>query len=162
YKGVDLAIKACVENHLPLKIAGSGQHLEQMKELVHESNAKGLIRFLGFVSESQKADLLFRCKALIFPVQDEDFGIVAVEANASGSPVIAYRSGGVKETISERNPKSGVFFNEYDYESLSKLLKGFSGEGITADNCRKQASEFDSEIFRYKFKNLVEDVLQNQ
>ncbi len=160
YKGVDLAIKACIKNHVPLKIAGTGKHLDEMKELVEESNAKGLIKFLGFVSQDQKKDLLFRCKALIFPVKEEDFGIVAVEANAAGAPVIAYRSGGVKETISQKNPKTGVFFNEYSSESLSKVLKEFSNENITADNCRKQASQFDSAIFRYKFRNLVEDVLR--
>lgn len=160
YKGVKLAIQACSELGIPLKIAGSGSDLDAMKELVRSLNAKGLIKFLGFVSEEEKLCLLSRAKALIFPVRGEDFGIVPVEANAAGTPVVAYRDGGVVETISEKNPKSGVFFDKYTKKSLVDVLKKFNSSDYSQDNCKKQAELFASEIFEYKLRNYVEDVVQ--
>ena len=160
YKGVELAIRACDVLDLPLKIAGAGADLEAMKELVEELGAKGIVKFLGFVSEEEKYELLSRARALFFPVRGEDFGIVPVEANAFGTPVIAYRDGGVMETISEDNPKTGVFFDEYTPESLIKVLKKFKPEDYTQDNCRKQSENFASEIFIYKLQNYVKDTLQ--
>lgn len=161
YKGVSLAIKACVKLGLPLKVAGTGSDLESMKELVKSLNAKGLVKFLGFVSDDEKFELLSKAKALIFPVKDEDFGIVPVEANASGTPVIAYREGGVLETISENNPKTGVFFDKYTTKSLVEVLKNFKSEDCNQDNCKKQAQNFASEIFKYKLQNYVKDALQD-
>ena len=161
YKGVELAIKACVKADVPLKIAGMGDDFENMKNLVKKLNAKGLVRFLGYVTDEQKFNLLARTKALIFPVKDEDFGIVPVEANASGTPVIAYRQGGVKETISENNPKSGIFFDNYSVNELAKILKNFKSENYDPDNCRKQSDNFASEIFVYKLQNYVKDAIQN-
>lgn len=160
YKGVGMAIKACVKAGVPLKIVGKGDDLESLQELVKKLNAKGLVKFLGYVSDDEKFDLMSRAKALLFPVRHEDFGIVPVEANASGTPVIAFREGGVLETISESNPKTGLFFDKYDVESLYKVIKSFKSSDYDADNCRKQASNFASEIFVYKLQNYVKDVLQ--
>jgi glycosyltransferase involved in cell wall biosynthesis len=161
YKGVELAIKACIKAKVPLKIAGIGADLDAMQELVHKYNAKGLIKFLGFVSEEEKLDLLARTKALIFPVRHEDFGIVPVEANASGTPVIAFREGGVLETISERNPKTGIFFEKYNTNDLYEVIRDFKSSSFNPDNCKKQANNFASEIFVYKLQNYIKDVLQS-
>jgi glycosyltransferase involved in cell wall biosynthesis len=161
YKGVELAIRAACEVRVPLKIAGSGDDLDRMKELVRELNGKGLVKFLGFVSEEDKIDLLAKTKALIFPVKGEDFGIVPVEANAAGTPVIAYREGGVMETISGINPKTGVFFDKYDYKALAKVLKKFDGREYKSENCRKQADNYAVEIFIYKLQTYVYDVIRN-
>ncbi|HNR53174.1 MAG TPA: glycosyltransferase [Candidatus Dojkabacteria bacterium] len=157
YKGVDLAIKACAMADVPLKIGGTGDHLEQMQELVKDMNAKGLIKFLGYISDDEKINLLSRCRALIFPVRNEDFGMIPVEANAAGTPVIAYREGGVLETISEDNPKTGVFFDKYDVETLAETLKNFKDSSYDPDNCRKQADNFAAEIFMYKLRNYVKE-----
>lgn len=159
YKGVELAIRAAYESKVPLKVAGTGEDLERMHEIVKELNAKGLVKFLGFVSEEKKLDLLSKSKALIFPVREEDFGIVPVEANAAGTPVIAFAQGGVLETISSSNPKTGVFFKEYTVESLSKVLKKFDSKDFNPENCRKQALNFAVEIFEYKLRTYIEDVL---
>lgn len=161
YKGVDLAIRACHLAKKPLKIAGDGQHIEDMKRLVKELNAKGIVKFLGFFDEDTKRDLLYKCKALLFPVRAEDFGIVPVEANASGAPVIAYKDGGVLETISEKNPKTGILFSKYTPECLAEKLKSFDPDDFDPANCRKQANQFAGEIFQYKMRNLVNDVLQD-
>ena len=162
YKGVHLAIKACDRLDLPLKIAGAGQDLEAMKELVDKLGAKGIVKFLGFVSEEEKYDLMSKARALILPIRGEDFGIVPVEANAFGTPVIAYRDGGVLETISEENPATGVFFDKYTVDSLVEVLKNFKPEKYTHDNCVKQAQNFASEIFIYKLQNYVKDTLQGK
>lgn len=161
YKGVHLAIKACDKLDLPLKIAGSGDDLEAMKELVDKLGAKGIVKFLGYVSEEEKYELMSRAKALILPIRGEDFGIVPVEANAFGTPVIAYADGGILETISTQNPKTGVFFDKYTVQSLVDVLKNFKSEEYTQDNCRKQAQNFASEIFVYKLQNYVKDILQS-
>ncbi len=160
YKGVELAIKAAYDAKVPLKIGGVGNDLERMKELVKRLNAKGRIKFLGYYSDDQKPVLLAKAKALLFPVKGEDFGIVPVEANAAGSAVIAFKDGGVLETISDSNPKTGIFFDRYDYKVLSKILKDFDEKEYKADNCRKQAASFAVEIFQYKLRRYIEDILE--
>jgi len=162
YKGVKLAIQACVKAGVPLKVVGKGDDLDEMQALVQKLNAKGFVKFLGYVSDEEKFDLMSRAKALLFPVRHEDFGIVPVEANASGTPVIAFREGGVLETISEENPKTGIFFDEYKVDALAKILKNFKSSDFLPDNCRKQANNFASEIFVYKLQNYVKDVLQKK
>jgi glycosyltransferase involved in cell wall biosynthesis len=161
YKGVELAIRACVEAGVPLKVAGTGADVDRMKDLIKELNAKGLVKMLGFIDEELKYDLLRRCKALIFPVRGEDFGIVPVEANACGSVVIAYKDGGVVETISDVKPKTGIFFTKYNYKELAKILKKFDADDYEPTNCIIQAENFDAKIFMYKLKNYVEDMLQS-
>lgn len=158
YKGINIAIAACAEAKVPLKVAGVGSQMEDMKDLVTELNAKGLVKFLGYPTDEEKFKLLAKCKALIFPVKDEDFGIVPVEANASGAPVVALRSGGTTETISESNPKTGVFFNEWNALSLAEVLKDFDSDIFDSYNCRKQAEQFSDELFRYKLSSFIKDV----
>jgi len=162
YKGVELAVRAAYSAKVPLKIGGVGDDLERMKNLVKGLNAKGLIKFLGYFSDEEKPILLAKAKALIFPVKGEDFGIIPVEANAAGTPVIAYRDGGVVETVCDTNPKTGVFFDKYNYKALAKILKKFNEKEFKPDNCRKQAEQFASEIFQYKLKTYVEDVLKER
>jgi glycosyltransferase involved in cell wall biosynthesis len=161
YKGVDLAIKACIEAGVPLKVVGKGTCFEEMQKLIRDSHAKGLVKMLGFVSDEKKFELFSKAKAFIFPVRGEDFGIVAIEAMATGTPVIAYREGGPTEIISEKNPKTGMFFDKYDYMELAEKLKKFKSEDFDPINCRKQAEEFDKKIFVYKIQTYVEDVLSH-
>ena len=160
YKGVDLAIKACVKANVPLKVIGKGNDLERMKDLVRKLNAKGLVKFLGFVSDEERNEAFAKAKAFIYPVRKEDFGIVAVEANAAGTPVIAYREGGPLETISEKNPRTGVFFDKYTVKDLTSVLKKFKSSDYDPVNCRKQAENFSAEIFVYKLQNYVQDAIQ--
>lgn len=162
YKGVHLAIAACAKLKVPLKILGVGSLMDDMKDLVTELDAKGLVKFLGFGNDQQKYELLANCKALLSPIKDEDFGIVPVEANAAGAPVIAHRSGGAIENISENNPKTGLFFNEWNALSLAEAIEKFDEHDFNPHNCRKQAEQFSSTLFRYKFKNLVNDVLNSK
>ena len=125
YKGVHLLIPACAVTKTPLKIAGAGSELENLKQLAIDYNAKGLIKFIFRPTDDEVRDLLYRCKALVCPIKDEDFGIVPVEGNASGAPVIAYKSGGITETISENNPKTGILFDKWDAHALADAISDF-------------------------------------
>ncbi len=160
YKGVHLLIAACAVTKTPLKIAGKGSELENLKQLVTDYNAKGLVKFIHFPSDDEVRELIYRCRALVCPIKDEDFGIVPVEGNAAGAPVIAYRSGGVMETISENNPKTGIFFDTWDSHSLADAILDFDPDQFDPMIMRKHAEQFSSEIFKYKFKNYIEDLFK--
>jgi len=152
YKKVDLAIETFNKSGLPLKVIGSEGEIYRKK-------AKKNIEFLGFVDEASKAKYLANCQALIFP-QKEDFGITAIEAMASGRPVIAFRAGGAKETVIEG--KTGLFFNEQTSESLGEAVKKFKSLSFNPEEIRNYSLKFDKEIFKEKIKNFINHVWQNK
>lgn len=156
YKGVELAIKAAIEGGFKLKVAGTGADLEKMKQLVARANARHLVGFLGFVSEKQKRELLYKCKALIYPVRDEDFGIVPVEANGSGAPVIAYRGGGVVETVIDG--ETGVFFDQFEAESLIEAVKNFEKMSFNPEKARINASQYSEDAYTNKVKHFINGI----
>jgi len=139
YKKIDLAIKAFNKLKLPLKIIGSGQS-RGLKKI-----AKKNIEFLGFVSEKKKAEYLSHCQALIYP-QDEDFGITAVEAMASGRPVIAYKAGGALETVIEG--ETGIFFENQTWQSLVSTILKFKSEDFDSNKIKNYAEKFSKERFK--------------
>ncbi len=159
YKGVELAIRACVKLGKKLVVAGTGPDMERMQQLVKELNAGNLINFLGFVSDKTKVNLYNKCRALIFPVLDEDFGIVPVEAQACGCPVIAYRSGGVRETVSDKLPQTGVFFGKYSSHALALAIRRFEKADIDPRDCVEQAKMFSTEIFAFKMREYLKNEL---
>lgn len=148
YKKVDIVIKAFNNLGLPLKIAGDGPQLENLKAM-----AKPNIELLGRVSEEELEDLLLNCRAFIFP-QVEDFGITAVEAQAAGKPVIAFFGGGAIETVIEG--KTGVFFDHQKPQDVEEAVKSFDLKKFKASDCRAHAATFDKEIFKQKIKHFVE------
>jgi glycosyltransferase involved in cell wall biosynthesis len=160
YKGVELAIRACVKLEKNLLVAGAGPDLEQMKALVDDLGANKLVKFLGFVTERTKYNLYSKAKALLYPVQDEDFGIVPVEAQSCGCPVIAYKEGGVTESVSTKNPITGVFFNKYTQDSLQDAITRFESIKINQEDCFEIAKQFSTQIFAYKMKDYIDDVLK--
>ncbi|MDD2646887.1 MAG: glycosyltransferase [Patescibacteria group bacterium] len=139
YKKIDLAIQAFNKLKIPLKIIGTGQDAS-LKKI-----AGPFIEFLGSVDEETKAKYLSHCKALIFP-QEEDFGIVPVEAMASGRPVIAYRAGGALEIVEEG--KTGMFSNEQTWENLAETVIKFNPENFDPKYIRSQAEKFSKERFK--------------
>jgi len=147
YKKFDIAIKAFNELGYPLKIVGDGPERKKLRKL-----AKGNIEFLGLVSDYKIPGYYGNAKALIFP-QEEDFGIVPLEAMAAGRPVIAYRSGGALETIKEY--ETGTFFNEQTVECLVKAVKKFDDKSFDPQLIRNHALQFDKEIFKKKFAQLL-------
>ncbi len=151
YKRFDLAIKVFNKLGWKLKIIGEGPERKKLKKI-----ALSNIEFLGKVSDEELVKYYSQALAFIFP-QEEDLGIVALEAMASGKPVIAYKSGGAKETVIEG--KTGLFFEEQTPSSLEKALLKFNTRDFNPKTIRKYALQFDKRIFKSKIKNFIEKSL---
>lgn len=148
YKKVDLAINAFNELERTLTVVGSGS------ELFHLLSITGpTINFAGQVKDNALIDLYRGAKAVIFP-QEEDFGLVPIEAQACGTPVIAFGKGGALETIISE--KTGVFFGEQNEDSLVAAVKHFEKLKINPEECIKSALRFKSGTFEKQFKTKVE------
>ncbi len=116
-----------------------------------------LIKFLGRVSDQQLRQWYQRARALIFPVEEEDFGIIAVEAQGFGKPVVAFYSGGAKETVVEG--KTGIFFRQPSVESLTEALERFEKERFDPQTIHHWATRFSKENFKNKIKKFVDEKL---
>ncbi len=149
YKKIDLAINAFNKLKIPLKIIGTG-HDKSLRKI-----AGPYIEFVGSVSDKDKAKYLSCCQALIFP-QEEDFGLVAVEAMASGRPVIAYRAGGALEIVEEN--KTGIFFNEQAWESLAETVIKFDARHFNPVIIKESAERFSKTRFKKEFLDLVNNL----
>jgi glycosyltransferase involved in cell wall biosynthesis len=148
YKRHDIAIEAFNRLHLPLKIIGRGPELERLKRL-----AGPTIQFLGRVDESELPRYYAECRGFIFP-QEEDFGIVAIEALASGRPLIAYRGGDIPEHM--QDGKMGVFFDEQTSEAIVGAVQRFQEMAFDPEYIRSQVLHFDKEVFKAKIRAYVE------
>lgn len=158
-KHYDLIINAFAELQLPLKIFGKGfaGYEEELKTQISELTSKNpelQIELLGEVSNEEKFVLMRQAKGFIFAGEDEDFGIIPVESMSMGTPVIAYKSGGVLETVVEK--KTGVFFDELTTKSLVKTVKAFETIKIKREDCVKQAEKFSEEKFKQHIVEIVE------
>lgn len=140
YKRFDLAVMAFSAMGLPLKIVGDGPERGRL-----ERQAGKNIEFLGLVSDCKMPDIYSRAQAVIFP-QEEDFGIVPLEAMASGRPVVAYRGGGALETIVEN--ETGVFFDEQTEIDLAQAVGRFRQIDWNPQKIREHALKFDKEVFK--------------
>lgn len=150
-KHIDLAIAACTKLGLPLKVfgkgfAGYGEELQQ--------SAGATVEFVGEITDEKKWKLMAGAKAFLFPSEDEDFGIIPVEAMACGTPVIAYRSGGVTETVLEG--KTGMFFNELSVSSLIHAINTFAKQKqLWSTACILQASHFKKKCFQEEILKII-------
>jgi len=153
YKRADLAVEAFNRLDKPLLVVGEGEMLSKLKAM-----ANGNIRFLGKQPFEQIKYYLAHCQALIFPGV-EDFGIVPVEAMASGRPVIAFAAGGALETV--RDNETGLFFTEQTPESLIEAVERFerSRARFHPAIIRRHAEGFSREIFK---RLIVEFIDSNQ
>ena len=145
-KRVDLAIKAFNELKLPLKIIGSGSCEEEARL---KSLAGSTIEFLGNLSRQEVINYYAKAKAFIFPGV-EDFGITPIEANASGTPLIAFRAGGVLET---QDDKTATFFDVPEVSSLIEAVKRH--ENKNHSDLVARANEFSKDKFIRDFKSIL-------
>ncbi|GMO64547.1 MAG: glycosyltransferase [Treponemataceae bacterium] len=154
YKRADIAIEACVNSKRQLIIAGSGAKKIDIKRY----EKTGFVQFLGHVSDEQLPELYAKATALIFP-GIEDFGIIPVEAQAAGCPVIAYKKGGVLDTVKEN--VTGVFFGEQTVQSLVEALERFEkmeSAGAFANRAVFSAhvQQFSKDEFKKRIKRIID------
>ena len=162
YKRENLTIDAFAQLGRPLWVAGDGPARASL-----EARAPANVRFLGRVDDAQLADLYRRCRALVYP-QDEDFGIVPVEAQASGRPVIAYGRGGATETVvpqgrSEATGRAptGVWFDHQTPDSLAGAVRRFEATESEFEPAaiRSHAEWFRNERFHGEIREVVAKAL---
>lgn len=153
YKQVDLAIKACNQTGDRLIVVGTGSELTRLKKL-----AGPTITFTGHISDSELACYYHHAKALLFP-QEEEFGIVALEAQSAGLPVIAYKKGSASEII--KPGETGILFDTQTESSLITAIHTFKSHTWYDKTIRAHARQFDRIRFIRQFKQTVEDLWQH-
>jgi glycosyltransferase involved in cell wall biosynthesis len=153
YKRVDLAVAACASLGRQLKVAGDGRALESVRAQLHARASGASIELLGNVSAAERDRLLGGARALLFP-GEEDFGIVPVEAQAAGVPVIAYAVGGAGETVIDA--RTGVLFGEQTAGALAAAIERFEGMSLDEREARENAARFGRERFRAEIAAVIE------
>lgn len=157
YKMMPLIVSAFSE--MPdkkLVVIGDGPDFERVKERASDN-----VEILGYQDDLVLRDYLQKAKALVFAAE-EDFGILPVEAQACGTPVIGFGKGGLLETVNsiESETPTGVFFDEQSEQSIKKAVDVFEANSgkFTIDNCRNNALKFSEEEFRSRFKQYIDSV----
>jgi glycosyltransferase involved in cell wall biosynthesis len=153
YKRADIAVEACVKSGRKLVIAGAGAK----KKNINRYKENGLITFKGRVSDDEAAVLFSGARALLYP-GIEDLGLVPIEAQAAGCPVIAFREGGAVETVQENI--TGVFFDEQTPESLIKAMDRFEQIEVTFRERRlfnDHVQQFSKTAFIERMHRVLEE-----
>ncbi|MBU0707145.1 glycosyltransferase [Patescibacteria group bacterium] len=153
YKRFDLAIQAFNKLHLPLKVFGSGAEEKRLRSM-----AKSNIEFLGQVDDDQRRNLYRHAKAFLYP-QEEDFGITAIEAMASGRPVIAYAKGGALDTVIDG--KTGVFFHDQNWAALADTVLRFNSEKFDPNEIHTHAQKYNVENFKSQILAYINEHTAN-
>ncbi len=151
YKRFDIAIKACVQLNLPLLVIGDGPSHSKLLKLA-ESN----ITFKTKATDKDLIEAFHKSEGFLFPGVD-DFGIVAVEALASGCPVIAYKNGGALDYI--KPSLTGLFFEEPTPESLAKTLQIFKKTSFSESQIIKSAESFNTQNFVLQIKEEINKII---
>jgi glycosyltransferase involved in cell wall biosynthesis len=152
YKRIDLAIEAFNKSGDPLVIVGDGPDNKRLRSIGGPS-----IRFVGWQPNERLKELYARCTALVFP-GEEDFGIVPLEAMASGKPVIAYARGGALETVhQDGEARTGILFQEQTAASLMDALGRFKKSSFDPEALRAFALRFDREVYKRRMKEYIEE-----
>jgi glycosyltransferase involved in cell wall biosynthesis len=150
YKRIDLAVRACTLLGRRLMVIGDGPDRARLM-----ANAGPTVSFLGRLSDAEVAYHAARCRALIFP-GEEDFGMAPLEVAAAGRPTIAYRAGGSVETIVEG--VTGIFFDRQEPEDLADAIARFERTDWSPSALRLHAENFGSDIFQARFRAFLAKV----
>jgi glycosyltransferase involved in cell wall biosynthesis len=148
HKHIEVAVRAFNELRRPLHIVGDGPDERRLRRL-----AGPTIRFAGRVSDAEVAAALRSAKALVVTAKEE-FGIAAVEAQASGRPVVALDEGGVPETVLEG--LTGTFYAGNDPDALAAAVLRFDADAVDPQACVQNAERFDEAHFRHGIRAIVE------
>ncbi|GJD64256.1 glycosyltransferase [Methylobacterium frigidaeris] len=152
YKRPDLAVEAFNTMRRRLVVIGGGEMLAAIRRM-----AGPTVEVLGPRPFSELRHHYARCQALIFP-GEEDFGLVPVEAMASGRPVIAFRRGGAGETVVEG--ETGVFFDEQSVAAIIDAEQRFRAQSFSPEACRARAERFATAVFERRMRSFVESCLR--
>jgi glycosyltransferase involved in cell wall biosynthesis len=156
-KRVDILIEACNKLERRLMIVGAGRDEKKLRAL-----AGPTVEFLGRVPNEELWRCYAHCRALLFAA-DEDFGIVPVEAQAFGRPVIAYGRGGSLETVRVGDhlgsPDTGVFFEDQNADSVVEAMRRFEAKesSFSPREIQKHARKFDKSIFKHRLRAVVDE-----
>lgn len=148
YKRIEIAIEACNKLQLPLKIVGEGLEKGKLEKI-----AGPTVEFLGNLTDSELSHYYQNCRALLVP-QEEDLGLVAIEALSCGVPVIAFEAGGAKEIVVPG--KNGELFAPQTTEGLMRVLEKFDTNAYSRDFCRRSAMKFSQDKFMKRFADFVD------
>jgi glycosyltransferase involved in cell wall biosynthesis len=164
YKRVDLAIAACNRLGRELRIVGAGEEYERLRRM-----AGATVKFFRSLSDYEVREQYARCRALLFP-GEEDFGLVPVEAQACGRPVIAFGKGGARETVigahhgefADPGRSTGMFFAEPSLDSLVDTILNFEAmeHRFSPSFIRAHAEQFDKKHFVAKMERFVSEKLE--
>jgi glycosyltransferase involved in cell wall biosynthesis len=159
YKRVNLAVSACLVLGRRLKVAGDGRALPHIRAIAaRQADGTGgrddsPVEFLGHISDAERDRLLSEARALLFP-GEEDFGIVPVEAQAAGVPVIAYGVGGARESVLDG--RTGVLFDEQSVAGLMRAIERFEELDLDAEAARENARRFGRDRFRAEMADVID------
>ena len=148
YKRIDIAVEAFNRLGLPLVIVGDGRDRKAL-----QAKARPNIRFLGKIPDAEVKRYFSRCRAFIFP-GEEDFGITPVEAQAAGRPVIAYAGGGALDTVIDGI--TGRLFRPQTADGLAEAVASFDDEEFDPSVIRGNAQRFDTSSFQHMLSQFVE------
>lgn len=151
YKRFDLVVETFNQLNKKLIIIGDGDQLSNLKKIAKEN-----IQFTGYLDSTEVNKILSKAKAFIH-IGLEDFGIAPIEAQACGTPVIAYKAGGVLETVV--NGKTGILFNEQTPASLINAINEFEQTAFNLSEIRNHAFTFSKERFESEMKAYVSNLL---
>ncbi len=154
YKRHDLAIRAANRLKFPLYIIGRGPEEARLRAL-----AGPTVRFLSRIDDDELARYYANARAFVFP-QEEDFGIVAIEAMAAGRPIIAFRGGDIAERL--RTPEQGVFMEAQTVDALCDAIQRFESLQFNHEEIARAAEQFDKSVFERKIRGYVEDVMERR
>jgi glycosyltransferase involved in cell wall biosynthesis len=147
YKRTDLLIEAANKMSIPLKVAGSGKDFDRLKAM-----AGPTVEMLGFVPDEKLPELYSNAKAFLF-APFEDAGVVPLEAQACGTPVVAFGKGGVLDTVVDS--ETGVYFSEQSKESVIDAIQRFEGMNFDVSKIREHAKRFSAKRFQEKMIEVI-------
>lgn len=159
YKKIEAVIRAFAElPDLKLVVAGHGPDAERLKKLAGPN-----VTFVGFVSDEKLRELMGTARAFVFAAE-EDFGIIVVEAQSEGAPVLALGRGGARETVSAApGRRTGMFFDSPNPKAIAECVRAFVAQesSFSRSDCRARASEFSAERFRAEFTAFVNNQMHS-
>ncbi len=157
WKKIDHVIEAFNEIDKNLIIIGNGPDMNYLKSLVKKNN----INFLGSLSDNDMIQYLINSEALIFPT-DLEYGLVPIEANALGVPVICFGKGGVRETMisDEKNGSTAIFYKKQSSDSLLSALKSFNSKSFARDHLIKNALRFTEKKFKNDLLSYISKIIK--